>query len=87
MENEIGFSYVKVIEKEEESYSIAVVVGNKFHLLPFTAKTMEQLMDLFAAVIRSLPTKEHITEITVSDDGTKMEKIEAIPNPFYVKQE
>jgi hypothetical protein len=85
--NNLTFGYTRVVNGDFISYSVVMVLGDKFELLPFGAATMEDLKGMIDSISNSFDKNPLIMDIHFNSDGTKIDKIETTENPMYVKKE
>lgn len=85
--NNLTFGYTRVVDGERIGYSVVMVLGESFQLLPFGAESMEALKGMIDSIANSFGKNPLIMDIYLNPDGTKIDKIEAMENPMYVKKE
>ncbi len=90
MDYNFAFSYVEIVSgenNEKVSYSVAVILGDSFMLIPVTAATLEQLQGMLYAMASSFDKKELLTRIVLNEDESGAKIIETSKNPLYKKPE
>lgn len=86
--NNLTFSYTRVVDSNNNiGYSVVMIIGDSFQLLPFGADSMEALKGMIDSIANSFDKNPLIMDITINPDGSKIDKIDTIENPMYVKKE